>query len=170
MVYRRLQYKRWSPPDLQFVLGPNISAYMVQFTYWSLHWAAKVNELQHISDRIVIFELIICSSNLPFTSVYAPQVDRPEPEKQQFYDELHYSVENLPATEILIPIGDWNSHGGAPAGVVSDAHAGRGFITCYTEGERFLEFAMPKGLRVGNTWFKKGDTHLIAYSFRGEST
>ena len=92
--------------------------------------------------------------------MYAPQVGRPEPEKQQFYDELHYSVENLPATEILIPIGDWNSHGGAPAGVVSDAHAGRGFITCYTEGERFLEFAMPKGLRVGNTWFKKRDTHL----------
>ena len=33
----------------------------------------------------------------------------------------------VPATEIFKPVGDWNGHVGATAGVFSDAHGGHGF-------------------------------------------
>ena len=59
------------------------------------------------------------------SSVYAPQVSRPEPEKERFYDTLQYMVAMVPKTEILIPVGDWNSHIDDPASVFSDAH---GFV------------------------------------------
>ena len=32
------------------------------------------------------------------------------------------------------------------------------------QGERILEFDIVSGLHVGNTWFKKGDTHLITHN------
>ena len=38
------------------------------------------------------------------------------------------------------------------------------------EGERILEFATANGLHIGNTWFKKRETHLITYSSDGDST
>ena len=69
---------------------------------------------------------------------------------------------------ILMLVGDWNGHIRTPAGVFSDTHSGHGFGTCNTEGQRILEFA--NGPWVGNTWFKKKDTHLITYSSSGDST
>ena len=95
------------------------------------------------------------------------KLDRPEPEKERFYDQLQYAVAKVSATEILIPIVDWNGHFGAPAIVFCDAHGGHGFRTHNTEGERILEFAIANGLCVGNTWFKNRDTHLITYSSDG---
>ena len=80
-------------------------------------------------------------------------------EKERFYDQLQCAVAKVPATEILIPVGDWNGHVGASAGL--DAHGGHGFGISNTEGERILEFAIANGLCVGNTWSKKKGTHLI---------
>ena len=51
-----------------------------------------------------------------------------------------------PATEIFIPVGNLNSQVGIAAGVYSDAHAGHGFGTHNTEGERVLEFTITNGL------------------------
>ena len=107
----------------------------------------------------------------------------------------HCAVAKVQATEILIPVGNCNSHIGTPVGVFGDAHSGHGFRThnaekmanmslgtCVvvkqmqsnpiynTEDEKILEFAMANGLCVGNTWFKKRDTHLITYSSSGNST
>ena len=69
-----------------------------------------------------------------FLSLYAPQVDLPESEKERFYDQLQYAVVKVPASEILIPVGDWNSHAGTPASVFSNAHDGLGFGTRNTAG------------------------------------
>ena len=89
--------------------------------------------------------------------MYRPQICRPEPENECFYDQLQYAFAKVPATEILIPVGDWNSHIGAPAGVFSDAHGGHCFGTRNTEGERILELAIANGLRIGSTSSKKRD-------------
>ena len=40
------------------------------------------------------------------------------------HDELQHAVAKIPATEILIPVGEWNGHVGIAAGVHSDAHGG----------------------------------------------
>ena len=130
------------------------------------NWAYKVTEVQHIPNRIILLKLIISKAVFTFLSVFTPQVDRTKPEKERFYDQLQCAV----ATETLIPVGDWNGHVGASAGVYSDAHGGHGFGTRNTEGERILEFAIANRLHVGNTWFKKRDTHLITYNSGGHLT
>ena len=133
-------------------------------------WEDKVFEVQRISDRIILLKLIVGDAVLTFISVYAPQTNRPESEKVHFYDQLQRVVAKVPSSEILIPVGDWNGHVGAAAGVYSEAHGGYGYGTQNMDGERVLEFAIANELRVGNTWFKKRDSHLVTYSSGGNST
>lgn len=133
-------------------------------------WVNQVCEVQRISDRIILIKLIIGKSVLALVSVYAPQVGLPPEAKQRFYDQLQGAVAKIPASEILILVGDWNGHAGAAASVYHVAHGGLGFGERNAEGEMMLEFATANGLRVGNTWFKKRDSHLITYSSGGNST
>ena len=100
------------------------------------NWANKV---QCNSERIIFLKMIISRAVFTLLSVYAPQTGRPELENKRFYDQLQYAVAKVSATEILIPVGDWNGHVGAPAGVFSDAHGGHGFGTHNMEGERILD-------------------------------
>ena len=74
--------------------------------------------------------------------MYTPQSGLPEAVKEHFYDQLQRTVTKVPATEIPILVGDWNSHVGADAGAYYEVHGGHGF---------------------GNTLFKKRNSHLITY-------
>ena len=129
-------------------------------------WIEKVFDVQCVSDRILLLCLVIDKTVFAFISVYAPQVGRPDIEKEQFYDLLQEIVSKVPNSEVLIPIGDWNSHVGRVAGAFEAVHGGFGYGNCNIEGERLLEFAVPNNLIVGNTQFKKRDSHLITYSSR----
>ena len=97
------------------------------------NWTDKVIEVQCISDRIIHLKLIIDKAVFTFLSVFAPQVGRTGPKKESFYDQLQCAVDKVPATEILVPVGDWNCHAGASASVYSDDHGGHSFGTCNTE-------------------------------------
>ena len=45
-----------------------------------------------------------------FVSVYAPQANLSEAEKDRFYQMLQCNVATIPASEQLIVCGDWNGH------------------------------------------------------------
>jgi len=126
-------------------------------------WLEKVFDVQHISDRIIQIRLILGKVIFTFLSIYAPQVGRTEAEKQHFYDQLQVSVNRIPASEVLFPLGDRNGHVGAESSGYEDAHGGRGFGIRNPEGERVLEFAVANDLVVGNTHFIKRPSHLITY-------
>ena len=52
-----------------------------------------------------------------FLSVYAPQSGLSDEVKDLLFDQLHAVTARIPASEFLIPCGDWNGHVG---------HAGTG--------------------------------------------
>ena len=79
-------------------------------------------------------------------------------------------VAKVPNSENLLIVGDWNGHAGAAAGVYSTVHGSQAYGTRNAEGDRMLEFATANDLRVGNTWFKKRDSHLVTYSSGGNQT
>ena len=74
------------------------------------------------------------------------------------------TVARVPASEILVSLGDWNGHVGADDDGFDEVHGGQGFGVRNAEGVTILEFALANDLRVGNTWFKKRDSYLITYS------
>ena len=101
--------------------------------------------------------------------MYVPQVNRPELEKKRFYDQLQYIVTMVPATEILIPVGDWKgpintSPVCSPMPMVCSASVPN------KKDEKILEFTIANSVHISNTWFKKRDAHLITYSFGADST
>ena len=127
-------------------------------------WVDKVFEVQRITDRILLLKIIIGNAVYTFISLYAPQSGLPEPEKDRFYDQLQSTVAKIPASEMLIIVGDWNGHVGVDADAYMEAHGGHGFGVRNAEGERVLEFAVANDLLIGNTLFKKRDSHLVTYS------
>ena len=68
----------------------------------------------------------------------------------------------IPRSEFLIPCGDWNGHAGGAGTEYREVHGGMGYDRSEpdVEGERILEYALAFDLLLGNTCFKKRDSHL----------
>ena len=110
-----------------------------------------------------MLRLIIGGTVFTLISVYAPQQGRPAAEKDRFYDQLNAVAAKIPLSEVLIPLGDWNGHVGAAADGYEGVHGGFGYGARNPEGERILDFGVAHNMVVGNTLFKKRDSHLITY-------
>ena len=126
-------------------------------------WTDKVFEVKRFNDRVMLLKLIVGNAVVTFISVYAPQAGLPEAVKAQFYDQLQAVCMNIPSTEVLICLGDWNGHVGAAADGYENVHGGHGYGIRNTDGERLLEFATANNLFIGNTRFIKRESHLITY-------
>ena len=133
-------------------------------------WVDKVFDVLRISDRIILIRLVIGKVVYTFLSVYAPQAGLQEAEKDRFYDQLQSVMARIPASEVLIPLGDWNGHVGADSNGFEKVHHGKSFGVRKVEGERLLEFALANNLVVGNTCFRKRVSHLVTYSSSNHST
>ncbi|XP_014670792.1 PREDICTED: uncharacterized protein LOC106811605 [Priapulus caudatus] len=133
-------------------------------------WIGNVFEVRRVSDRIILLRLVVGSSVLTFLSVYAPQVGLSDVVKDQFYDQLRATAAKVPASELLVPCGDWNGHVGRDGTGFREVHGGYGLGVRNVEGERILEFAVANDLVVGNTCFKKRECHLVTYQSGGIST
>ena len=102
--------------------------------------------------------------------MYAPQQGRPEAEKDRFYDQLNAVVAKIPLSEVLFPGGDWNGHVGRAADEFEEVHGGFGYGERNEEGVRLLDFAVAHDLVIGNTLFKKRNSHLITYASSDHET
>ena len=128
-------------------------------------WIEKVFEVQRVSDRIILVKLIVGQRVFTFLSVYAPQSGLSDEVKDLFFDQLRAVTARIPASEFLIPCGDWNGHVGRAGTGYREVHGGMGYgrLEPDVEGERILEYALAFDLLLGNTCFKKHDSHLITY-------
>ena len=128
-------------------------------------WIEKVFEVQRVSNRIILVKLIVVQRVVTFLSVYAPQSGLSDEVKDLFFDQLRAVTARIPASEFLIPCGDWNGHVGLAGTGYREVHGGMGYGRPEpdVEGERILEYALAFDLLLGNTCFKKRDSHLITY-------
>ena len=85
--------------------------------------------------------------------------------KDLFFDQLRAVTARIPASEFLIPGGDWNSHVGRAGTGYKEVDGGMGYGRPKPDvaGDRILEYALAFDLLLGNTCFKKRDSHLITY-------
>ena len=90
-------------------------------------WIEKVFEVQKVSDRIILVKLIVGQRVVTFLSVYAPQSGLSDEVKDLFFDQLHAVTARIPASEFLIPYGDWNSHVGHAGTGYREVHGGMGY-------------------------------------------
>ena len=135
-------------------------------------WIEKVFEVQRVSDRILLVKLIVGQRVVTLLSVYAPQSGLSDVDKDLFFDQLRAVTARIPRSELLIPCGDWNGHVGSAGTEYREVHGGMGYGRSEpdVEGERILEYALAFDLLLGNTCFKKRDSHLITYKSDNAAT
>ena len=131
-------------------------------------WIEKVFEVQRVSDRIILVKLIVGQSVVTILSVYAPQSGLSDKVKDLFFDQLRAMTARIPASEFLIPCGDWNGHVGCAGTGYREVHGGMGYGRPEpdVEGERILEYTLGFDLLLGNTCFKKRDSHLHLITYK----
>ena len=135
-------------------------------------WIEKVFEVQRVSDRILLVKLIVGQRVVTLLSVYAPQSGLSDVDKDLFFDQLRAVTARIPRSELLIPCGDWNGHVGRAGTEYREVYGGMGYGRSEpdVEGERILEYALAFDLLLGNTCFKKRDSHLITYKSGNAAT
>ena len=128
-------------------------------------WIEKVFEVQRVLDRIILVKLIVGQRVVTFLSVYAPQSGLTDEVKDLFFDQLSAVIARIPASEFLIPCGHWKGQVGHAGTGYREKHGGMGYGRTEpdVEGERILEYALAFDLFLGNTCFKKRDSHLFTY-------
>ena len=97
--------------------------------------------------------------------MYAPQSDLSDEVKDLFFDQLCAVTAKIPASEFMIPCGDWNGHVGHAGTGYREVHGGMGYgrLEPDVEGGRTLKYALAFDLLLWNTCFKKCDSYLIMY-------
>ena len=166
------QIPRWQLPHNQGQ-GHHLQALLVRKrkgtadvgVFVAEEWIEKVFEVQRVSERIILVKLVVGQRVVTFLSVYAPQSGPSDEVKDLFFDQLRAVTARIPASEFLIPCGDWNGHVGHAGTGYREVHGGMGYGRPKPDvvGERILEYALAFDLLLGNTCFKKRDSHLITY-------
>ena len=168
-----LQETRWKKDGVKQIVGKDSRFKM----FWSGNdngtggvgillteeWWERVFEVVRVSDRIILTRMTIGKTVFVFVSVYAPQANLSEAEKDRFYQMLQCTVATIPASEQLIVCGDWNGHVGSQSTGFEEVHGGQAIGKRNTEGERILEFVFANEFVVRNAWFKKKPKHLVTY-------
>ena len=126
-------------------------------------WVEKVFDVNRVSDRILLFELLVGETIITVLSVYAPQSGLDQSTKDAFYDDLQSVMSKVKDQEFLIPCGDWNGHIGQMAEGYEGVHGGKAYGERNIEGEGLLEFASSSELVVTNSFFCKRKSHLVTF-------
>ena len=90
-------------------------------------WIEKVFEVERVSDRIILVKHIVGQRMVTFLSVYAPQSGLSDEVKDLFFDQLRAVTARIPASEFLIPRGDWNNHVSCAGTGYREVHGGMGY-------------------------------------------
>ena len=88
-------------------------------------WIEKLFEGKRVSDRIILVKIIVSKRVLSLLSVYTSQCGLSD-SVNLFYDQLRAVTTMIPASEFLIPCGDWNGHVGSTGSGYKEVHGGYG--------------------------------------------
>lgn len=107
-------------------------------------WIEKVIDVQRVSARIILVKLIL---------------------GQRVLMTKYVQSLTIPTSDLMIPCGDWNGYVGSTGTGYREVHGGLGYGRPEpdTDGETILEYALAFGLLIGNTCFKKRNSHLVTY-------
>ena len=96
-------------------------------------------------------------------SVYAPTLCSTADSKDQFYEELDVAIGNIPKTEQLYILGDFNARVGADheAWPTCLGHHGMGKMN--ENGQRLIKLCCHHGLSITNTFFENTPCHKVSW-------
>ena len=119
----------------------------------------KLTEMPRpVSDRIMMMRLPLSKDNYAtIISVYAPTMTNPDDNKEAFYNQLSSTLRDIPRTDKLLLIGDFNARIGRDNDKWPMVMGKYGIGKRNSNGELLLALCSEFGLIVTNTMFKQKD-------------
>ena len=130
---------------------------------------AKLTEMPHpVSDRIMTMRIPLTKDrNDTIGSAYAPTMN-PEENKETFHSQLKAILRNIPSTDKLLLIGDFNARIGRENGKWPSALGKYEIGKCNSNGELLLAICTEFDLIVTNTMFKQKDAHKTSRQYNSK--
>lgn len=124
----------------------------------------NIEEIKHISERILRIAIKLSNSKLYIFSVYGPVDCKLKNVKKQFYDILQQELSSVNDKNPIIILGDINARIGNDVipGVKQQFNEG----TCNNSGDIFTQFCVNNNLRINNTFFD----HNMQYKYTWQNT
>ena len=116
-------------------------------------------EVEGINDRLMRLKVHVKGRKMEILQVYAPQVGCTAQEKEEFEEELQ---KQMRGQNIMI-MGDFNAHVGTERQGYESVLGAEGWGNRNEEGKRLLEFCKRNGLMIGNSWYRKQESHKITW-------
>ena len=104
----------------------------------------KLTEMLHpVSDRIMTMRIPLTKDrNTTIVSAYATTMANPEENKETFYSQLKGTLRNIPSTNKLLLIGDFNARIGRENDKWPSVFGKYGIGKCNSNSEHLLHYAL----------------------------
>ena len=108
--------------------------------------------------------------HLTLLSVYAPNLLADHVEKDQFYADLHRLLQNTPAHDKILILGDFNARVGQDSEAWKRGPGRHGVGNCNDNRRLLLEFCTEYQLTITNTIFQQRNIRKQPGCILGQST
>ncbi|XP_048481716.1 uncharacterized protein LOC125489586 [Plutella xylostella] len=112
-----------------------------------------------VSDRISVLRLKGKFCNYSIINVYAPTEMSEDSKKDEFYDHLEETYDQLPSFDAKLLIGDFNAQVGREAAFMPTIGKHSKHATTNDNGLRLISFATARALVIKSTMFPHKDIH-----------
>ncbi len=115
------------------------------------------------TPRILSLHLSTSSGPVNILSIYAPTLCSSAETKDTFYDELETTIKEIPTTEHLFLLGDFNARIGADHNSWPHCIGHFGIGKLNENGQRLLELCSYHDLCISNTFFSTKRCHRVSW-------
>lgn len=115
------------------------------------------------SARLLTLRLNTTEGPVTLVSVYAPTLAATPEAKDEFYENLAATVRNIPSTEQLVLLGDFNARVGADHDSWPSCLGQFGVGKLNENGQRLLEFCTYHNLCITNSYFQTKPQHKVSW-------
>ena len=114
-----------------------------------------------LSDRIIMVKLHGSPININILQIYAPTMDKPDEEIEEFYASIQKALRSTKKNELTIITGDFNAKVGK--GRIEDIVGEHGLGDKNERGDRLIQFCREEDFTIANTWFKLPNRRLYTW-------
>jgi len=122
----------------------------------------NIENIEYISERIIQVTLKFPQAKWCLLSFYAPDISKPKEQREEFYEDLQYVIDQIPKDALLIMMGNMNARvGNMPVpGVKQRFNEDK----INDNGDLLTNFCSMNSLQINNTFFNHKRIHKITWS------
>jgi hypothetical protein len=122
----------------------------------------NIDNIEYTNERVIQVTLKFPKAKWYLISLYAPDISKPKEQREEFYEDLQYVIDQKPRDAILIMTGDMNARvGNMPIpGIKQRFNEGE----INDNGDLLINFCSMNSLRINNTFFNHKRNHKITWS------